>query len=126
MEYNARSRSASRSSRSRRRAVSTRLTPAAANSTAIASPMPALAPVTTAHLPCHALRRMADGIAFLSRRGAGELLADPLGKGVHPLFATEKVLDQLGSGLGSTGLENRRPVAHRGRSVEQISAIELT
>jgi hypothetical protein len=36
---------------------------------------------------------MADGIASLPRRGAGELLADPLGKGIHPLFAAEKVLD---------------------------------
>jgi hypothetical protein len=38
---------------------------------------------------------MADAIASLPRRGAGKLLADPLGKGIHPLLTAEKVFDQL-------------------------------
>src|ERR1700728_2469063 len=119
MEGRVPSRSASRSRRSRRRAVSTRFTPAWANSTAIASPIPALAPVTSAHSPCHALRRVADAIASLPRRGAGKLFANPGGKRFHPLFATQKLLDQLRAWLGSAWLENRLPVAHRGWSVEQ-------
>ena len=41
------------SRRSRRRAVRTRFVPPAANSSARALPMPALAPVTRAHFPCH-------------------------------------------------------------------------
>src|ERR1700735_1555566 len=112
MEYWVRSRPASASSRSRRRAVSTRFTPASANSTAMASPMPALAPVTRAHFPCHALRSIADAIVFLSwrgaslpYRGAGEFLTNPLSKGIHLLFAAEKILDELGAGLGAAGLE---------------------
>src|SRR5271170_2241107 len=120
-----RSRSANRSRRSRRRAVRTRFTPAWANSTAIASPIPALAPVTNAHLPCHALRRVADAIASLPGRSAGKLLANPRGKRIHSLFAAEKFLDQLRAWLGSAGLENGLPVAHRGWSVEQIGRIEL-
>src|ERR1700691_3308795 len=123
-----RSRSASRSSRSRRRAVSTRFTPASASSTAIASPIPALAPVTTAHLPCHALRTIADAIAYLLLmivRGAGEFLAHPLGKGIHLLFTAKKVLDQLRARFGSARLENGLPVAHCRRSLQQIGAIEL-
>src|SRR6202167_5170745 len=123
-----RSRSASWSSRSRRRAVSTRFTPAPASSTAIASPIPALAPVTTAHLPCHALRRIAEAIACLLLiivGGAGEFLAHPLSKGIHLLFTTEKILDQLRARFGSTWLENGLAVAHRRRPLEQIGAIEL-
>src|SRR5260370_4291976 len=41
------------SSRSLRRAVSTRFVPPAANSRANATPIPALAPVTSAHFPAH-------------------------------------------------------------------------
>src|SRR5580658_8924315 len=125
MEWRVRSRSASRSRRSRRRAVRTRFTPAWANSTATASPIPALAPVTSAHLPCHALRRVADAIASLPRRDAGKLLAHPGGKRVHPLFASQKLLDQLRAWPGPAWLENGLPVAHRGWPVEQVCGVEL-
>src|ERR1700742_1180122 len=124
MEWLELSRSANWSRRSRRRAVNTRFTPAWANSTAIASPIPALAPVTNAHLPCHALRSMADAIASLPGR-SGELFAHPRGKRIHRLLATEKLLDQLSAWPGPAGLKNGLAVAHRGWPVEQVGRIEL-
>src|ERR1700730_5789981 len=55
------------SRRSRRRAVRTRFAPPAANASARALPMPALAPVTKAHFPCHASIDLAKSLRLLLR-----------------------------------------------------------
>src|ERR1700757_4480438 len=65
--------SATSCNRSRRRAVSTRCVPPAASSSASATPIPALAPVTSAHLPFHSfiIRSCPQEICGSRRIGRG-------------------------------------------------------
>src|SRR5579883_2832660 len=116
------------SSRSTRRAVRTRFAPAAANCSAMARPIPALAPVTNAHLLCTCCRRNFDGcmmLLYCRRHRLLEFFADPAGEGFEALLASEELLHDVLSRKRAAGLKYSFPVFPCNRVFQQICPVEL-